>query len=409
MDRDTVTLLTSPAGRRLLAELPPYTAADALALGERLRRAGHPPELVAAALTQSRLRTRALERWGPEAAELVARLLLTAEGAEQATRPAVAALRAERFARLGPVGGQPGVVADLGCGVGLDLLALAAAGLAVDGYELAPVTAAVAAANAASSPDAGRITVHRFDVVQRTDWTPYRAVFVDPARRRGGRRLSRPEQWSPPLSWTLALPVANLGVKAAPGIDHAAVPVDHELEVVSVSGEVVEAGLYRGALRQPGVRRCATLMPGRHRLTDADLPTGDAPGGPPVGPVGEYLHEPDGAVVRAGLVAAVVAQTGGRLLDPRIAYVTTDHAVSTPFAASFRVHDVLPFGLKRLRSYLRAHDVGHVVVKKRGSAVDVDELRRSLRLDPQAAGRRTLLLTRVGDTPIVVVAGEQLP
>ena len=63
----------------------------------------------------------------------------------------------------------------------------------------------------------------------------------------------------------------------------------------------------------------------------------------------------------------------------------------------------MPFSLKRLRSYLRQHDVGQVVVKKRGSAIDVDELRHSLRLDRSASGRRTIVLTRIGDDPLVVV------
>lgn len=398
MEPAEVTLLTSREGRELLAALPRYTAADALALGEGLRASGHPPALVAATLTQARLRTRAAVRWGTAAEPLLRRVLLTPEGAEQATRPAVAAVRAARFARLG----SSARVADLGCGVGLDLLALAAAGLAVDGYEVDATTAAVAAANAESSPDAARIQVRHADVllVPREHWSGYRALFADPARRAAGRRLSRPEDWSPPLSWLLALPVADLGVKVAPGLDHATVDAGTEFAVVSDCGDVVEAGLYRGVLRDPGVCRSATLLPSGARLSDADLPARP----PPVGAVGAYLHEPDGAVIRAGLVAAVVDRVGGRLLDPRIAYFTTDAAVDTPFAAAYEVHDVLPFGVKRLRTHLRALDVGGVVVKKRGSAVDVDVLRRSLRLDPHATGRRTLFLTRIGDDPVVVVA-----
>ncbi len=403
MEPSDVALLTSPAGRELVEALPRYAAADALTLGERLRASGHPPALVAAALTQARLRTKAAERWGASAEPLIRRLLLTPDGAEQATRPSVAALRAARFARLGP-GAR---IADLGCGVGLDLLALAAAGLAVEGFETDAVTAAVAAANAAASLDAARIRVQHTDVLHlpREHWAGYRALFADPARRSAGRRLSRPEDWSPPLSWLLGLPVADLGLKVAPGLDHAAVDPETEFAVVSDRGDVVEAGLYRGDLRDPGVHRSATLLPSGACLSDTDLP----PGPPPVGAVGAFLYEPDGAVIRAGLVAAVVDRVDGRMLDPRIAYFTTDAAVDTPYASAYEVHAVLPFGVKRLRAHLRAQGVGGVVVKKRGSAVDVDELRRSLRLDPRAAGRRTLFLTRIGDDPVVVVAHPAQP
>ncbi len=200
------------------------TRVSALSTGERLRRAGHPPDLVAAALTQSRLRTKVAQRWGASGVALLPQLLLTPDGAEQATRPTVAALRAERYRRLGA--GR--AVADLGCGIGLDALALADVGLCVDAYERDPMTAAVAAANAEATGHGragragGQVTVTSADVTSLPieTWSRYEAVFADPARRRDGRRLLRPQTWSPPLTWVLDLPVPNLGVKVAPGLDH---------------------------------------------------------------------------------------------------------------------------------------------------------------------------------------------
>ena len=397
MELADVALLTGPDGRQLLTDLPPYDERAALALGERLRRAGHPPDLVAAALTQSRLRTKAAHRWGSAGADLLPRLLLTPDGAEQATRPTVAALRAARYRRLG----ADRLVGDLGCGVGIDSLALAEAGLRVDAYDLDPVTAAVAAANATATGHAEQISVTSADVTGLSDvvTAKYDAAFADPARRRDGRRLSRPETWSPPLSWVLDLPLVSLGVKVAPGLDHVRVPAGTEFAVVSDGGDVVEAALYRGVLRDAGVTRSATLLPAGARVSDADLPAAS----PPVRPVGQYLHEPDGAVIRAGLVAAAVEAVDGWLIDPHIAYISSNHTVTSPFLSSYEVIDVLPFALKRLRAYLRTEGVGHVVIKKRGSAVDVDELHRSLRLDRSVRGQRTLVLTRIGDDPIVAI------
>ncbi len=397
MELADIALLTGPDGRQLLADLPPYDERAALALGERLRRAGHSRDLVTAALTQSRLRTKAAHRWGSAGADLLTRLLLTPDGAEQATRPTVAALRAERYRQLGA--GQQ--VADLGCGVGLDAIALAEAGLQVDAYDVDPVTAAVAAANAAATGHSEQINVTWADVTRSSDVTTgrYDAAFADPARRRDGRRLFRPETWSPPLPWVLDLPMVNLGVKVAPGLGHDHVRSDTEFAVISDSGDVVEAALYRGSLRDVGVTRSAMLLPAKAHLSDADLPT--IP--PPVNPVGQYLHEPDGAVIRAGLVAAVVDLVDGWLIDPHIAYISSHSAVVSPFVSSYRVIDVFPFALKRLRAYLRAESVGRVVIKKRGSAIDVDELHRSLRLDRSASEQRTLVLTRIGDDPIVAI------
>ncbi|MEO8106722.1 MAG: SAM-dependent methyltransferase [Actinomycetes bacterium] len=402
MRHSDVALLSSADGRHLLEQLPPYDERRVLALDETLRRQGHSPELVTAALTQVRLRTAVGRRWGASGAHLIPHILMTPDGAEQATRPSVAALRAQRFRSLGP----EATVADLGCGIGLDALALVAAGIHVAAYERDRLTAAVAVANATAMGCASQLTVTCADVTELTSTELARssAAFADPARRRDGRRLLQPESWSPPLSWVLDLPFSDLGVKVAPGLDRARVPGDTEFAVVSDGGDVVEAALYRGATRARGVRRSATVLPSGAEVTDNALPTGP----PTIAPTGAYLHEPDGAVIRAGLVAAVAQQVEGWLIDPQIAYVSTDEPADSPFLKSYQVFEVMPFSLKRLRAHLRDQGVGHVVVKKRGSAVNVDELRRSLRLDRGASGQRTILLTRVGSDPLAII-GRPVP
>ncbi len=388
MDLDDVAALASVEGRALLAALPAHDEQATLALAERLRAEGHPAGLVAAALTQQRLRARARGRLGP----LADRLLLTPDGAEQTTRPEVAAHRAARYLRAGRRR-----VADLGAGIGGDALALAAAGLQVRAVEQDPVTAAVLAANAAALDLPVEVVVAAMEPAHLAGCD---AAFADPARRAGGRRVLDPLRWQPPLPWVLDLPVDALGVKVAPGIDRSWAGDGRELEWVSAGGDLVEAALYRGPLATPGVSRRATLLPSAATLTDLDLP----PGRPPVGPVGAVLYEPDDAVLRAGLVAAAAERVGGRLLDPTIAYVTADSAEPEggPFLTGYLIDAVLPFQLKRLRAALRDRDVGRVVVKKRGFAVDPDELRRRLRLD--GANEMTVLLTRAGGEPLAVLA-----
>ena len=266
MDLAQVRALDSPEARRLLATLPPYDPQTALSLTDQLRRENHPAELVSALLTQSRLRTKARERWG----DVVDQLVLTPDGAEQATRPAVAALRANRFAQAGVSS-----IVDLGCGIGLDAFAFASKGLTVRAYEMDPMTAAAAELNARSLRLDELVQVHCNDVTQLAAEDLLAGVdgaFADPARRAAGRRLSRPDEWSPSLKWVLDLPIRTLGVKVAPGLAHHAVPDDCEFEVVSVAGDVVEAGIYRGAVRGQDVCRRATLLPSGDSVTDADLP-----------------------------------------------------------------------------------------------------------------------------------------
>lgn len=387
MDLAALAALRSAEGRAVLTAAGRYGDTGPLAVGERLRRE-HPADLVAAAMTQMRLRERARGKFGADAAQL----LFTADGLEQATRAEVAARHAQRLAGTGARR-----VVDLGCGLGADTLALARAGLHVTAVDRDPVAVALTAANAAALGLGERVTTRCADVAQM-DRSAYDAVFCDPARRRAGRRTLAPDDWSPPWSFVAALLAEPrpAGVKVAPGIAHDLVPGGVEAEWVSVGGDVVEATLWAGAAAT-GVRRRATVLPAAASLTGSG-----AEPAPPVREPGGYLYEPDGAVIRAGLVAAVAAEVDGGLLDPTIAYVTADRLVGTPFAAAYEVLDGLPFGLKRLRSALRERGVGDVVVKKRGSAVEPEDLRRRLRL-PGGGQRLTVVLTRRAGRPWVLL------
>jgi hypothetical protein len=258
----------------------------------------------------------------------------------------------------------------------------------------------VARANAGALGVADAVEVRCADVTEVMDGTQvaaagFDAVFVDPARRTARGRTFDPQAYSPPLSWALtaarAAPYA--AVKVAPGIPHEAVPADAEAEWVSDRGEVKEAALWFGTV--PGTAR-ATLLPSGAALSAV----GPLPA-PPVRPVGRLLYEPDGAVVRAHLVAAVAAEVGGGLIDPAIAYVTADEPRPTAYATAYEITDTLPFGLKRLKALLREREVGTLTVKKRGSAVEPEEVRR--RVKPRGPNRATVFLTRVAGAPSMLV------
>ncbi|MEW9264253.1 SAM-dependent methyltransferase [Kineococcus endophyticus] len=386
MNTADVDALRSPAGRALLDALAGTAGEDPVALATRLRRAGHDPALAALATTQSRLRAKAAAKFGDRARDL----LFTAAGVEQATRAVVAREHARRFVAAGVAR-----VADLGCGVGADSLAFLDAGLAVLPVDADPVTAAVATHNLGVAVRCEDVTAGITGELGEGD-----GAWFDPARRTsGGRRVFDPEATSPPLSFVLATAarVPATGAKLAPGLPHELVPADAEAQWTSVDGEVVECALWCGPLARPGVARSARVVRGGVAvdLDSVDLPDAE------VGAVGGFLHEPDGAVIRAGLVGRVAADLGGRLVDETIAYVTTDDAVSSPLVRSFRVLDVLPFGLKSLRAHLRSLDVGALTVKKRGTAVDPDQLRKQLAL--KGSRPATIVLTRVAGRQSVLV------
>jgi hypothetical protein len=400
--QEHIAPILTPEGWELLASLGPYREDEAFRLTAALRKAGHSPELVSAVLTQSRLRTKAEAKFG----EFARQMIFTKAGLEQATRLTVAARHAQRFAEAGI-----GHVADLGCGLGADTMALASLDLTVTAVEMDEATAACATMNlipfrnaTVVHSDAASVSLEGID-----------GVWLDPARRStstsGTKRIWDPEDFSPPLSFVESLAASGraVGVKMGPGMPHDSVPADCEAQWVSVGGDVTEVTLWFNAVRRPGVRRAALLLgaQGAAELTSGE----DFGAGPtaPVGPVEGYLYEPDGAVIRAGLVADVALQLGGHLLDEHIAYICAPELVDTPFAKAYRVLEVMPFNVKALKSWVKDQGIGVLDIKKRGTAVTPEELRKQLLPGGKPAGSKakskktaTLVLTRIGEDRVAI-------
>jgi SAM-dependent methyltransferase len=385
--------LTAEALGAAEAEVDP----SSLAAATRLR-ARFGADLAAAAASQVVLRRQARIKFGNAAA----RMIFTRDGLEQATRPEVASYHARYFAEAGVRR-----VVDLGCGIGADALAFAAAGLDVTAVEIDPARAAAARANLdavafAGPPGAnivpGRTKVVLGDVEEIGErlLQPRDGVFCDPARRTASGRVWRVEDFQP--SWEFVRSLLDgrriSAVKLGPGLPHGLIPVAVHAEWVSHRGEVVEVFLWS----RPSVTggRSAIILPD-HRL---DVPR-QLPQLPLSAPL-RYLYEPDGAVIRAGGVQVVGAQLGAALLDPKLAYLTADQLVGTPYATAFRVLEVLPYKEKVLRQWVKDHQIGTLEIKKRGLEVDPAELRQRLR--PQGDQRATFILSRTVAGARVIVA-----
>jgi hypothetical protein len=387
VDLDAFRWLLSPAGQSLLARASRMYdgqgGSDPIRTATALRKEAE-PEHAAAALTQVELRARARAKFG----ELAAAMYFTPEGLEQATRFRVAEHRAARLAAAGPSS-----VLDLGCGIGGDLMAFARTGLTAAGVDQDPLRVAVAEANLDALGLGGAVQVADGTSL---DLTGFGVVFADPARRTARGRVFDIDAYSPPWSFVESLLERPSCVKVAPGIPHDAVPAGVEAEWVSDEGEVKEAALWSPGLAT--VRRRATVIraTGLATLTDED-----DPGDTSVREVQRFLYEPDGAVIRAGLVTAVSAGVGGGLVDEHIAYVTSEQPFSTPFARSYEVLEALPYKEKALRAALRERNIGRLTIKKRGVNVVPDELRRRLSL--KGDDEATVVLTRAAGKGVALL------
>ena len=388
METSELVELLSPEGLRLLDSLPRYESTDDVVRSvAELRKAGHSPGLVAAVLSQSKLRAKAATKFGPFAD----RMLFTEAGLEQATRLSVAARHAGRYQAAGL-----SWIADLGCGIGADALAIAALDIEVTAVDRDEVTAAIASFNLAPWANA---RVEQADATE-FDLTGFDGIYLDPARRSGSRRLTNPADWSPSLDFAFGLADRlPTGVKLGPGIDRALIPAEAEAQWVTVGHDVVEVGVWFGLLARPGIRRAALVIGDNGA---SELTAGEDSEDAEVGALGEFLYEPDGSVIRARLIGDLVRTLGGRMIDPTIAYFTSDAATETPFATRFRVVETFPFDERSLKKELATRKIGSLEIKKRGMDVDPAALRKKLALKgPESA---TLILTRLAGKRVALLA-----
>ncbi|KRF15181.1 class I SAM-dependent methyltransferase [Nocardioides sp. Soil796] len=382
MDLDAFRWLLTDDGQRLLDRASHAYAdhdGDPVRSAAAVRKIESDPDRAAAALTQVGLRIKAVPKFGDDAV----RMYFTPDALEQATRTRVATHRAARLAAAAPES-----VIDLGCGIGGDLIAFARAGLTVAGVDLDPVRVAVAEANLAALGLPGAVQVADGTTL---DLSGFGAVFADPARRGARGRVFDAEGWTPPWSFVTSLLERASVVKVAPGIPHDLVPDSVEAEWVSEAGEVKEAALWSSYLATARCRATVIGSGGLASITEEDDPYDGRER--PVRELGAFLYEPDGAVIRAGLVTAVAAGVDGGLLDEHIAYVTSDTSFRSPFARGYQVLETLPYREKPLKAALRERGIGRLTIKKRGVDVVPEQLRK--RLDLHGEQEATLVMTRV--------------
>lgn len=384
MTEDTAQFLLSPAGRALLTEADTLhqSRSDTLTALTRLRKTASPEQAVAAWEMAGLRRTQA--KFGAHSDQMC----FIREALEQASGGRAADYHAARFRKAGIKS-----VADLRGGLGRDALAFAEAGLRVALYETDPIRARFAEENARVCGFSDQVAVFCADAT--TAALNAEAVWFDPARRAGRRRVTDPEDYAPPLSFLHELQargMADIGVKVSPTVDHSiAVDYGAELEFISDGGECKEALLWRGRL-QTGPPLQATLLTGDGPQTLAGEP--DVPGKARPAAAGRYLYEPDPAVIRAHLIGALATQIDAAPLDPHIAYLVGDRLHSTPFATAYEILDTFPYSRRKLQDALAARAVGRVIIKKRGFPQEPDAVRAQLKL--RGPNEIIVVLARIG-------------
>ncbi|BAU95612.1 hypothetical protein N24_1350 [Corynebacterium suranareeae] len=316
--------------------------------------------------------------------------LMCQESAQQTTPPAVSA---ERVRRLKTALGEHAIVHDVTCSIGTEGHEVITQGLRYIGSDLDFSRTLMAKHNLQGK----NALIARVDAL----WPASRGadvIIADPARRSGGKRITNPAQLLPPLPSLLdAWPHQPIAVKCAPGLDFS--EWTGLVSVVSVDGGVKEACLYSADLADGETREAVVIKNGHtDRITNR---TDDAPEQNLAGAPGEYIIDPDGAIVRAGLVRHYAVRENLWMLDERIAYLTGNRIPEG--TSGFRFIEEVP--LKKLKSAMAAHDAGSVEILVRGVDVDPDQLRKKLQL--KGAKPMAVVITRIGSRGVALICGPR--
>ncbi len=376
MTDDAATFLLSGKGREITGTIKGRFG-DSLAAGTYLRK--HYPEIepshLAAIVELTTARERAKEKF--HNADM---MFFTREAFEQSSGERIAQHRAKRFDGLDNV-------CDICSGIGGDAIALAGAVKHLTCIEKNHARLVFCREN---------LAVHNFsaeminaDIIEiNARLYGYDALFIDPGRRPGGKRTSELSMMEPPFEIVeKLLGMAPRGaVKLSPASEFDEVSIPHEIEWISDRDGLKEAVLWTGGFQT--VKTSVTLLHKDITLVDSDLSDTE----PDISTAGDYLYEPDPALIRSGLLGRKAAYLGMRLINKDIAYMSADTGIDDPFFTGYRVLEKMPFNMKRLEKALRGGNVGVLTVKKRGFPMQPEEVISKLRLNGKE--NATVILTR---------------
>lgn len=341
-----------------------------------LKKEGVPQDSIRGLLELSELRFRARFKFS-RASEM----FFDREALEQSTGENVAKWRAERFRGFSSV-------ADLTCGIGGDTAALAGV-TKVFAQDVDYHRVRMAEANAEVYQVFQNVT---FRDAPAEEYPNAEALFIDPSRRDAGRRSRFFSTLSPHIDSIRDILRAfpNAGLKLSPAApDEELRTLGGSLEFVSLEGVCRETIVWYGKLARSGRR--AIILPQNIEVgTDTHAPA------PEISEARKYLLEPDPAVIRAGCIPQVCQMLNAAVMDPRIAYLTSDELPKSPLASGWEILASMPFNVKHLRPVLQEMGVGQVEVKKRGSTVEVDSIRDVL-TSRRLPGRAVVVLTRINN------------
>jgi len=300
-------------------------------------------------------------------------------------------LLSEWKSRLWP---QDAAIADLCCGMGGDSLFLPDTHKVI-GVDLDPFRLVMFKTNS-------ELLNRKFLTIQGDALTfPTKATYahIDPARRNDRNQNQRKLELTP--SWEQVQSIAShytgLMVKLPPAFPDELVPATSRQLFLGSSKDCLEILLLLGEWSHlPFKENCCAVHADTGDMYCADRTS--IPEYLDAG-TGSIIWEPTPVMIRSHLYRHWGKHHGLLQLDHAVAYLTGDTIIHEPWAKGYRVIDSCAMHQSTIKSMLQKHDIGNLIIKKRGVDIDPDTEIRKLKAKGSNSG--ILIYTRYQSRPIV--------
>ncbi|MDR1759886.1 MAG: hypothetical protein LBR60_05095 [Fibrobacter sp.] len=300
---------------------------------------------------------------------------------------------------------QGACVDDLCCGMGGDSFFLPP-GLSVTGVDLSPERVFMYEKNTALMG-----TPRKAILADACTYESAAGFFmIDPARRKSlGENQRNLENLEPSLEQILTISKRYQGgmIKLPPGYPLQKIPPEAEIIYLGKRSDCRECLVLLGRLVQnPGKIRVALIQDGKtsELLSARESFLDYFVNNLPEVPLGKYLMEPIPLLVRSHLFEDFAEKNQLGVLSEGIAYLTGEIPLHHFGFHNYQVLDSVPLSTAAVRAMLKKHDIGEIILKKRG--IEIIPEAEIKRLAVKGREKAILFYTRLSGEKIAILARE---
>jgi len=333
----------------------------------------------------AKCRIKARKKFGKDAENL----LFDEIGLRYATPPQVAEYRAKR------IGAES--VADLGCGVGIQLLYFARNAERCVGVERDDARAKMAMLNAMAmgleNVEVIRGNALESKIVGRID---EEVIFCDPAREPEEERRKFDTLSPNPMDIFTLYKGKKMAFEIPPRIHRSEIKIEGEKEYTSLNFRLNRLALYTGELARCDVS--AISLPSEERVSnieeEAEAMTGRK--------IMNYVYEVDGTIMKAGLLKNLLGKLsfdGYLISSSKRSLLSSDGIYSSSFLRRYEVMKTCNFSRSKINRELRKLEAGKAILRFSISPEEYWRVRNSI--EEGFDGDKTYYIFRVGDRAVI--------